>query len=172
MFHTAWGRLYKAEFLKKNNITFIEKNVICEDEGFFIKTLSHYPSISYIQDVGVMYRIRKGSIISKSLENKNAAKEKIKHVKLVLNDAFEHIAKTNSKKLSKKLIKKVKQSQTYGRYFDINFINIIKIILRENDKAIRLFNLSLYKEKIKDEQTKVYKVLGIEIKKEKINKAK
>ena len=119
-----------------------------------------------------MYRIRKGSIISKSLENKNAAKEKIKHVKLVLNDAFEHIAKTNSKKLSKKLIKKVKQSQTYGRYFDINFINIIKIILRENDKAIRLFNLSLYKEKIKDEQTKVYKVLGIEIKKEKINKAK
>ena len=168
LFHTAWGRLYKSEFLKKNNITIINKNIICEDEGYFVKIMSHFPLVSFIQDIGVMYRIRKNSIISKNLDNKDSQKQKTKQLKIVLEDALKHIKQTNNTKRFKKLKDQIKKSELYGNCFDINFSNLIKIILRKDNKRIKIFYINLYREKVVKNNIKIYKVLGITIKKEKI----
>ena len=103
----AWGKLYKREFLFKNHLKFIEKNAIQEDEGFHLKVCSCFPYITFIQDVGVMYRIREQSIMS------TKEVKEVKDFKLNIEDSFEYI-KIYRKKYAKKLIKAIKNIDKYG----------------------------------------------------------
>ncbi len=165
--HVAWGRLYKNEFIKKNNITFIHKNIVCEDEGFFIKVFVNFPKLSFIDDVGVMYRIRKNSIISQT--NKiMPKKKKLKQVKIVINDALEYIKNKYDKKMAADLISKIKFSEVFGGYFIVKIPFIFTKYWSDSNKKIALFGVDLYREKIKNEHEKIYKILGIVVKKEKI----
>ncbi len=171
MLHVAWGRLYDSDFIKRNNILFIDKNIIYEDEGFFIKVYSHFPLISYIQeDTGVMYRIRKDSIIGKNhkRKDKKARNQKIKLVKTVIYDAFEHIKEYYGSKKSKKLIKKILKTGAYRKYLSLNIFGIIKYRWFKNDKQISFCGIDIYREKIKNKSHKYYKVLGVTIKKKEI----
>ena len=58
----SWGKLFKKEFLTQNNLRFIDGNYVHEDNGFWIKVLSKFPKMSYISNVGLMYRIRKNAL--------------------------------------------------------------------------------------------------------------
>ena len=102
----AWGKLYRTSFLKENNIRFIDKNIVHEDDGFYVKIMSRYPKIACIEDVGVNYRIRKNSIVSKINKNKNE-----EDLKASLEDSFDFIK-------DERIIKKVKYSKIYFRYFN------------------------------------------------------
>ena len=81
----SWGKLYNSDFLKKNKIFFINKNVICENEGFFLKVMSKLPKISSIDSTGVNYRL-------------NCRYDKLKNPKIAIKDAMEYIKKNSSKK--------------------------------------------------------------------------
>ena len=103
----AWGKLYRASFLKENCVQFVDKNIIHEDDGFYIKTMSLYPKIACVEGVGVNYRIRNNSIMNELCEDKNK-----KDLIISLNDAFDFIN-------DKRVIKKVKNSKIYSKYFNV-----------------------------------------------------
>lgn len=86
----VWGRLYKTSFLRKNNIQCIEKNVVHEDNNFCLKCLVNMPKVSFLPEVGVMYRLRSNSITDnvKKRKGKNVDRSQIN---VILEDAFEYI---------------------------------------------------------------------------------
>ena len=69
----VFGKLYRREFIDNKKLHFINKRILHEDDGFWLKCLSHCPVFSSIDETGVMYRIRVGSTMFKQSfrQNKN-----------------------------------------------------------------------------------------------------
>ena len=163
-YHTAWGRLIKKDFLISNNIDFVDENLVHEDEGFFIKIYSNFPQISCIEDTVVMYRRRKDSLFTNMTKKENK-KERLRQYKRVLDDAILYVQKRYDKKLAQDIIKKIKHSECYCDVFAFNIPFLIFAKFSKSDKEISVFNITLYREKVKKEK-KVYKLFGITLKKE------
>ena len=154
---TVWGKLYTSSFLKNNNILFIDKNVKNEDEGFWYKVCSCYPKVTYIQDIGIMYRIRSSSTMSKCTERiiVSNLKENIKDACLY----FEKYRKQDAAGLKQQ----IKASSKYRYcYYEKRFGFIYKQRWYNNNKAIILLGIPLYREKV-EANKKIIRILGIPI---------
>lgn len=162
---TSWGKLFKRKFLTGNNLKFIAGNFLHEDNGFWIKVLSNFPRMSYVNYIGLNYRIRENAITSE-IDNKQNRKKKLKHMKMVLKDAFNYINKNCSKKISKRIIKEIKIS-----FFEIKTW-FLKYRWLKHDKKLTFLWLPLFREKIKNSKYKYGKVLGITIYRKNIDKNK
>lgn len=159
---TAWGKLYSRAFINKNNIGFIDNNIIHEDNGFWIKCCTNLPKIYLITDIGVMYRLRKNAITTEIDIKKNKNK-KHKHMKKVLTDVFNYIENNCSPKLEKYFKEQVKNSPVYQVYYYNRIPLLLKYKWLENDKSIYLFGIQIFREKCLENNIKVRKILGIEI---------
>ena len=157
----AWGKLYKTDFLTKNNIRFIDGKVIHEDNGFWLKICSQFPKIAFVQDIGVYYRIRENAITTEIDKKKNKHK-KHKHMKLVLKDVFTYLQEHANKDLYKYFIVQIKNSAEYNRYFYSKVEFLFKIQWLKNKKSINILGIPFFVEKCKKGK-KVQRVLGIQI---------
>lgn len=124
----SWGKLYSYDFIAKNNLRFVNENIIHEDNGFYLKILSNFPKITMIENISVNYRLREKSITSE-IEKSNNIKKKNNNMKKSLLDAISYIRKTHDKKLAKKLVKSITSSKLYERYLSYN-INLFGLKFR------------------------------------------
>lgn len=156
----AWGKLYSTKFIKEHNLMFIEQNVIHEDNGFWLKFCACYPMISYIDDIGLMYRIRKTAITGK-IFNKNSKSKN--NMKSILKDVFKYLD-SNKKTVANKIKYLIKNSNTYCQYFETKFLFIFRCRWANNNKMIVLLGIPIYREKLKTSFVKEYRIFGIRFK--------
>lgn len=161
----AHGRLFKKDFIIKNNIYFIDKNIVHEDDGFFIKYLSCLPTISVLNKNIVQYRIRPKSIMT-SLKGKVFLKRRKSHLCQVLNDARNYIYNKYNRATAESLL--CQFGELAGRSFIFDYGNLFQLMWHKNEKIIRLFRIPLYRESIDNHRFKVYSILCIPICKKKI----
>lgn len=154
------GSLYKLDFLNKNNIRFIDKKVIHEDNGFFLKTFAMKPKVSFLNIDSIMYRIRSKSISYESQKNENRNMQN-EQCKIIIEDAIQYI-KEYSKSDSKKIIAEIKISNPYNTYFNIVIKGIYTYIWGKNNKRIKILGFPIYREKIRNKK-RIIKLLGIPI---------
>ena len=154
----AHGRLFASDFLKRNNLRFIEQNVAHEDNGFYCKYMSCLPLVAITDIPTVQYRIRPSSIMT-SLAS-NAFKERRRqHMRIALEDARSYIvARQNSNDVEQLLytlgcLESPEFIFDYGPKFQLQW--------GRHEKIFRIFNLTLYRERINSKGHKVYQVLGI-----------
>lgn len=157
---TVWGKLFSLEFLRKNNIEFINENIVHEDDGFCVKLLASFPKISIINDISVLYRIREKSSISDIYKRKNLKKHE-DNMKLALEDAKKFIRGKYEKKMAEKIIKIFCESFKYSRFYYYKFL-CFKVCWHKFDKKIELFYLPIFRERIKNQKL-VMKFLGIPV---------
>lgn len=144
--HTCWLKLYTLEFLKKNHIKFIKKNVIAEDVGFFLKVAAQFPDISVIDSIGLNYRIREKSITT----TRRTKKIKNEHMKQILLDAFNYIKNYVSPKLQKPILKQIKSSDRFWECTHMGALQkIFAIGSSDTHNILKLFGFTL-KFKLKD----------------------
>ena len=155
----AWGKLFRARFLKENNLKFINQNVTFEDNGFFIKLISCYPTFSTMKNIGVMYRINSSSITSCMDRQKNR-KKKMMDVESVMNEALEYIAKKDN---GKKTIEIIKNAGTYSWYFKKKSSLFFDFVWGKYNKKLVFFALPLIRGKVLNKDTKIVKILGIPV---------
>lgn len=108
----AWGKLFLRSFLETNNLRFIQKNIVHEDNGFQLKFLSCFPLVSAIEAEAVYYRIRHSSLMSKA-EEKNKRVKRLCDLRAVLNDAFNYAKLNNDADGYERFVKSVMQSPDY-----------------------------------------------------------
>lgn len=106
----SWGKLYKKDFLLKNNIWFINKNVPYEDIGFFLKFLSNLPLIATLESVGIHYRIREKSITDLIRDDDMYINSKIS-----MEDALDYINKQFEKSKAEKLTEFITTVEKYQK---------------------------------------------------------
>ena len=154
------GSLYKLDFLNKNDLRFIDKKVIHEDNGFFLKTFSMLPRVTFLNIDSIMYRVRFNSISYESCkkENKNKQDEQLK---IIIQDALNYI-RDHSAYNSKKIIADIKVSDKYYIYFIYALKGVYTYCWGRNNKRIKLFGFPIYREKIRN-QKRIIKLLGIPI---------
>lgn len=152
----AWGKLYKREFLLKNHLKFIEKNVMHEDEGFWLKTCSCFPAIAIIKEKGIMYRVRSNSIMASKKRNKSR-----KHFKLNIYDAFNYFD-TYRTEYSVLLKNQIKNNECFCSHFDKKFGFLYRQRWLKNNKLISILGIPFYREKI-EKKNKIIRILGIPI---------
>ena len=151
---TAWGKLYKKDFILKNHLLFIEQNVIHEDEGFWLKACSCFPLILTINEKGVMYRIHDNSIMTSKKKNKSKI-----HFKLNLQDAFDYFDNYRTE-YSESLKNQIKNNECFCSYFDKKFGFLYRLRWLKNNKLISLLGIPIYREKI-EKENKIIRILGI-----------
>lgn len=141
----AWNKLYKAEFIKANNIEFIDQKIPHEDEGFYAKVLSNMPKYSYVEDTALYYLIRENSIMH---EGEASYQQKLKYIRKVIDDAIKYI-KDNNKGLE--LIKLIKQRPFYSHAYKATSFNLknlrralFQVRFKKTEKIIKLFGIKIY----------------------------
>ena len=87
----AWGKLYRASFLRNNDLQFVEKKILHEDNGFHVKVLSCEPSIATVKEHLYQYRIRKNSIMQASLKD---SKHRQQNLKMSIDNAVNYMLAT------------------------------------------------------------------------------
>ncbi len=157
----AWGKLFSTDFIKKNNIKFIEENVKFEDNGFYLKFLANFPRVSFIDDVGVCYRIRENSITAE-MAYRNRKQLKFKNIKRVLEESFDYINSILSADERKMFYQSLKNSELYPWYFRTKWDKFINYKWAQNNKRVELLKIPVLREKVRGKK-KILSVLGIPI---------
>lgn len=109
VFRSACGKLFKKDFLIKNNIRFTNQNICCEDAGFCLKALSNFPSVFFMENVGVNYRINPSSITTNILHRKLRADSRD-----MLKDFFQYL----DQQFEKDKAEKLKELTTYSSPYE------------------------------------------------------
>lgn len=81
------GRLYRRDFLLRHDLTFIDANIVHQDEGFHRKTFSMLPSITMTDVLTFRYRQRPGSMI-RNLHQRESHMDEL-FGKAILADVFQ-----------------------------------------------------------------------------------
>jgi glycosyltransferase involved in cell wall biosynthesis len=143
----AWNKLFNAEFLKSNYISFVKQNIVHEDEGFHVKILANLPRISFVDEVGYFYRIRSNSIMQKAI---NDWEKKVKALTVSLDDAISYLNKYEKSEY----IELVKARPLYRHCYAAEnkkkpslFSKLIRIRVRRNHKRLQIFGITLYESK-------------------------
>lgn len=157
---TVWGKLYSADFLKKNHLKFITEKVMHEDNGFWLKVCACMPNLAYINDVGVMYRMRKGSITD-VINQRKLHDKKRKHLKLNMLDAFDYIDEYH-KENAEFLKNQIKNSCLYNSFFEVRLSFLFRLRWAKDDKMISILGIPLYRERIKNNY-KLHRLLGVQV---------
>ncbi len=164
----AWGKLYKKDFIQNNNLRFIEQKVMHEDNGFWLKVCACFPDITYIDYLGVMYRMRHGAITD-VINRKEQLKKKNEHMMLNIADAFLYID-TYKKEYTKNLRSQIKMSEFYRPFFDTKIGILFRYRWTDEDKRVIILSIPFYREKISKDNKKIIRILGIPVYSKKINK--
>ncbi len=120
VFGISCGKLYKKDFLIKNNIWHINKNIVHEDGGFGLKTLSNFPLVSFIKDTGINYRLNPYSTTHNSVILKCRTDAKI-----MLKDFFQYLDQQFEKDKAEKLKELTIESSRYKRFFKLSIPSLI-----------------------------------------------
>ena len=131
IFCAVWGKLYRKDFLIKNNIWHINKNIFAEDAGFWLKVLSNFPSIFCMNEIGVNYRMNLNSITM----NLNSFKIRT-DTKIMLEDFFQYLDQQFKKDKAEKLKELTMNSSSYKIFF---ISDTLLTILRWIIKIVRFF---------------------------------
>jgi len=153
----SWGKLFSSKFIKENGLRFIEQNAIHEDVGFWLKACSCFPTVVSTEDIGVMYRIRSGSIIS-THKRKKSKQDLISN----LHSAFTYFDEKN-KDIADDLKSQVKTNECFCSLFDKRIGFLYRERLLKDNKLISILGIPVYREKINRDKKKVYKVFGIKV---------
>ncbi len=112
IFYVVWGKLFKKDFLIKNNIWHINQNICAEDNGFCLKVLSNFPLVSFLKNVGVNYRINPSSITL----NLTFLKQRT-DTETMLKDFFQYLDQQFEKDKAEKLKELTINSPIYNSFF-------------------------------------------------------
>lgn len=138
----VWNKLYRRDFLEKNNLWFYE-GIIYEDMEFTPRAYYLASRVKYIDEVVVMYRQREGSIMSSFNTNK------LDNYLTIAESLNDFNKKFNSNALNNYelyiyvfLIRKLKQLRS------TNQVDFIKNKLKQNKVIYRLIRSNKIKYKL------------------------
>ncbi|WP_294064325.1 glycosyltransferase [uncultured Fusobacterium sp.] len=99
----VWNKIYKRDFLEKNNLRFIE-GIIHEDDIFTIKSHFLAEKVKYVKKFHYYYRInRKDSIMNNKVKNKHLENYKVIYEQV--REFYDNFNGTNFEKLRLYLLK-------------------------------------------------------------------
>ena len=165
---TVWGKLYSKDFIQNNHLRFIEKKIMHEDNGFWLKVCSCFPVITYMEDLGLMYRIRRGAITDIINQRKLHNKKK-KHLKLNMYDTFAYFDNYR-KSYADDLKNLVLQSSLFNPFSEKRLSFLFRLRWTKDDKMLSFFGLPVYREKVKNGDLKVGRLFGIRVCKQEVIK--
>ncbi len=104
----AWNRFYKAQFIKENNITYIDNNkIFAEDQAYAIQTALCMNKMVVIRDALYHYMIRETSIMGVIKKNKPPIEKFVWLYKECENFAREHGCERSFLKYSRYILGRV-----------------------------------------------------------------
>lgn len=157
----CWAKLYRTEYLIRNRIRFVDANLYMEDMGFCFKATACEPTCWLTDVLCIRYRLRDSSITGVHAVERESRRKKDGWE--VLQDAIAFIRQRYSREVAERYIEQIYAKASLNSYFEKNIGGILKMVWVPHSRKISLFGLHLYREKMKKNGTKVYKVLGIPV---------
>lgn len=148
---TAWGKLYKTEFLLKNKLFFINRKVLHEDNGFHLKVMSCEPTICSFEKRLYKYRIRSSSLMSFGAKEGGSDKA----MAIALEDAMVYLRSAKKASWMIQVIKDV-----YWKHFLKSFCGFA-FFWGRSQKRLSLCGISVFKQTVTRKNKTKITLLGI-----------
>ena len=146
----AWAKLFKTQFIKDNDLKFVDRKVFHEDNGFHAKFLACNPYITCVHKKLYFYRIRANSI------TQNVKNEVVKaaHLKISIQDAISFIQNSKNPALRYEL-----QDYYYSLFLTENCF--MKYYWGKKRKLLKIIGIFIINYTVKVDNTKKLAILGI-----------
>ena len=163
----VWGKLYSAKYMRRKNIRFHDSNILHEDKGFWLKCIGSLPHYASTSKVVLRYRIRANSSMTNATkEQKNQRKLDIR---LSVKDGIKHLYAMHSHFVARELHKQTRSHHSYALQLNSSYLGgLLHLRWYEHEKYVGIFFIELYREKIRRDGIKIYRLLGIVLRKKRI----
>lgn len=163
----ACGKLFSTEFMRRKEIRFYSGNILHEDKGYFLKCVASLPHLASIEDLVLLYRIRPSSTMT--TETRAQKERRKRDIIIAVNDAVNHIYAMHDKPLADELVQLVQSHRSFAPHFDKKRLGgLARFRWYRHEKLVELFHVELYREKVRRDGVKLYRLLGITFRKDKI----
>ena len=163
----AWGRLYSSEYMRRKNIRFHDSNILHEDKGFWLKCIGSLPHYASTGNVVLRYRIHSNSCMTNATE---ALKKKRKlDIRTAVKDGITHIYAMHGPTLGRQLHSLTKSHRSFAPNLESPYLGgLLHLRWYEHEKYVGIFFIELYREKIRRDGIKIYRLLGMVLRKKRI----
>ena len=150
----AWGKLYKAAFLQKNKLKFINEKVFHEDNGFHIKCMACCPKIRTVSRIFYQYRIRTSSLMQNALADEERRRL---HLKKSVDDALTYLS---DRKKPSKYFENVRDAN-----WDLFALKsrLVTLYFGKYEKRVRFLGVNWLKQTSNDGKTVRFALMGIRL---------
>ena len=163
----VWGKLFSSEYMRRKGIRFHNSRILHEDKGFWLKFIGSLPHVACIGELVTLYRIRPNSSMT------NATKEQKAHrkqdIRLAVKDGIAHIYKMHNKALARQLYELTRSHRSFAPQLESRWLGgLLRLRWYTHEKYVGIYFVELYREKIRRDGIKIYRLLGIVIRKKRI----
>ena len=156
----VWGRLYSAEFMRRKGIRFHDSEILHEDKGFWLKCIGSLPHFVSIRDLVVLYRIRSNS--SMTCTTKEQKKRRKRDIRIAVEDGVAHLYKIHDEKFARQLHELTRSQRSFAPQLDTLYLGgLLRFRWYKHEKLVELFRVQIYREKVKRNGVKEYRLFGL-----------
>lgn len=162
----ACGKLFSAKFMREKGIRFHPGRIFHEDKGYHLKCIASLPHLACIEDCVLLYRIRASSTMTTETAEQKARRKR--DIVTAVQDAVDHIYRMHEKELADELVLLVKSHRSFAPQLTPHYLGgLLRFRWYEHEKLVEFCRVQIYREKVKRDGVKEYRLLGIPIRKEK-----
>ena len=163
----VWGKLYSSEFMRRKNIRFHDSNILHEDKGFWLKCIGSLPHYASTSKVVLRYRIRSNSSMTNVTQEQR--KQRKLDIRLAVKDGIKHLYAIHSHAVARELHRQTRSHHSYALQLDSSYLGgLLHFRWYEHEKYVGIFFIELYREKIRRDGIKIYRLLGMVLRKKRI----
>ena len=165
----VWGKLYSSKYMRSKGIRFHDRNILHEDKGFWLKCIGSLPHYASTGKVVLRYRIRSNS--SMTSVTKEQKKQRKLDIRLAVKDGIKHIYAMHSHSIARELHRLTRSHHSYALQLDQSYLGgLLHLRWYEHEKYVGIGFIELYREKIRRDGIKIYRLLGIVFHKKRITR--
>ena len=137
---TVWDKMFSKKFISDNNLEFLP-HILHEDDDFWLKSCACFPNISYINTICTIHRKNKYSVTHNLKKD-----DSIIYKRIMLKNVINYIKKHCSDN-AEILIKQLKETKKYNRFFYTEIPFLLKYKWTKRDKYLYLFKIKIFSKK-------------------------
>jgi len=151
--------------MRKKGIRFHPGRILHEDKGYHLKCIASLPHLVSISDCILLYRIRANSTMTTETSEQKARRKR--DIITAVKDAVSHIYAMHNKKLADELVQLVKSHRSFAPQLETRYLGgLLRFHWYKHEKLVEFCRVQIYREKVKRDGVKEYRLFGLLLKKE------
>ena len=163
----VWGKLFSTEYMRRKGIRFYDGMLYHEDKGFWLKCIGSLPLLASTSKLVSYYRIRPDSVMTTMTDERKKARKA--DIRTAVEDGVAHLYEMHNAHLARYLHMLTRSHRSYAPNLERTYLGgLLHLRWYKHEKYVGISFVELYREKVRRDGIKIYRLLGIVFHKKRI----